>query len=81
LAVLLPSGLLSAGYLFPIVTRAFFKSSNDFTKFDEAPPLMLIPLLSTAAFALLLGIYPDGIFHFYSLCFETVMSVLKGVVF
>jgi multicomponent Na+:H+ antiporter subunit D len=81
LAVSLPSGLLSAGYLFPIVTRAFFKSSNDFTKFDEAPPLMLIPLLSTAAFALLLGIYPDGIFHFYSLCFETVMSVLKGVVF
>jgi multicomponent Na+:H+ antiporter subunit D len=80
LATLLPSGLLSAGYLFPIVIRAFFKSSNDFTKFDEASPLMVIPLLSTAVLALILGIYPDGIFHFYSLCSEAVVSVLRGVV-
>jgi multicomponent Na+:H+ antiporter subunit D len=78
LAVLLLSGLLNAGYLFPIVIRAFFKSSKDFTNFDEAPPLMVIPLLFTAAFSLLLGIYPDGIFHFYSLSSEAVMNVLKG---
>ena len=80
LAVLLLSGLLNAGYLFPIVIRAFFKSSKDFTKFDEAAPLMVVPLLFTAAFSLLLGIYPDGIFHFYSLSSEAVASVLKGVV-
>ena len=79
LAVLLLSGLLNAGYLFPIVIRAFFKSSNDFAKFDEAPLLVVIPLLFTAAFALLLGIYPDGIFHFYSLSAEAVVSVLKGI--
>jgi len=78
LAVLLLSGLLNAGYLFPIVIRAFFKSSKDFNKLNEAPVLMLIPLLVTAAFALLLGIYPDGLFHFYSLSSETAMSVLKG---
>jgi len=80
LAVLLLSGLLNAGYLFPIVIRAFFKSSKDFTRFDEAAPLMVIPLLFTAAFSLLLGIYPDGIFHFYSLSSQAVASVLKGVV-
>jgi multicomponent Na+:H+ antiporter subunit D len=80
LAALLPSGLLSAGYLFPIVIRAFFRTSNDFTKFDDAPPLMVISLLCTAALALLLGIYPDGIFHFYSLCSAAVANVLKGVV-
>lgn len=80
LVVLLLSGLLNAGYLFPIVIRAFFKSSKDFTKFDEAAPLMVLPLLFTAAFSLLLGIYPDGIFHFYSLSSEAVASVLKGVV-
>lgn len=79
LAALLPSGLLNAGYLFPIVIRAFFKSSKNFTKFDEAPSLMVVPLLSTAAFALLLGISPDGIFHFYSLSSAAVISVLKGV--
>lgn len=78
LAVLLLSGLLNAGYLFPIVVRAFFKPSKDFTKFHEASPLMLVPLLLTAALALLLGIYPDGIFHFYSLSFQAVMNVFKG---
>lgn len=78
LAVLLLSGLLNAGYLFPIVIRAFFKSSKDFTKFQEASPLLVIPLLCTAALALLLGIYPDGIFHFYSLSSEAVMNVLEG---
>lgn len=80
LAALLPSGLLNAGYLFPIVIRAFFKSSKDFTNFDEAPSLMVVPLLSTAAFALLLGISPDGIFHFYSLSSAAVISVLERVV-
>jgi multicomponent Na+:H+ antiporter subunit D len=78
LVALLPSGLLNAAYLFPIVIRAFFKSSKDFTKFDEASPLMVLPLLSTAAFALLLGIYPDGILHFYSLSSEAARSVFKG---
>jgi len=78
LAVLLLSGLLNAGYLFPIVIRAFFKSSTNFTKFQEASPLMLISLLSSAAFALLLGIYPDGIFSFYSLASEAVSSVIQG---
>jgi len=77
LAVLLLSGLLNAGYLFPIVIRAYFKSSARFAKFDEAPPLMVIPLLLTAAFALLLGIYPDGIFSFYSLTSEAVLSVIQ----
>lgn len=79
LAVLLLSGLLNAGYLFPIVVRAFFKSSNDFTKFGEASPLMLIPLLSTAALALLLGFYPDGILSIYSLGSAAVLSVLEGL--
>jgi multicomponent Na+:H+ antiporter subunit D len=78
LAVLLLSGLLNAGYLFPIVIRAFFKSSKDFTKFDEASPLIVLSLLSTAAFALLLGIYPNGMLHFYSLSSEVSRSVLKG---
>jgi multicomponent Na+:H+ antiporter subunit D len=79
LAVLLLSGLLNAGYLFPIVVRAFFKSSNDFTKFDEASPLMLIPLFSTAVLALLLGFYPDGIFRMYSLSSAAALGVFEGL--
>jgi multicomponent Na+:H+ antiporter subunit D len=78
LTVLLLSGLLNAGYFFPIVIRAFFKSSDSFKAFDEAPPSMLIPLLCTAALALLLGIYPDGLFYFYSLASQVVLTVVEG---
>jgi len=74
--VLLLSGLLNAGYFFPIVVRAYFRPSKHFERFDEALPSMLIPLLLTAAFAVLLGIYPDGIFHFYSLSAEAALGVV-----
>jgi multicomponent Na+:H+ antiporter subunit D len=79
LTVLLLSGLLNAGYFFPVVIRAFFKSSNDFAKFDEASPLMLIPLLCTAVLAVLLGTLPDGIFRFYSLSHAAGSGVFQGV--
>lgn len=76
LGILLLSGLLNAGYFFPIVVRAFFKTSNDFKKFDEASPLMVVPLVLTAIFALMLGVYPDGFFRLFWLTNETVMGVL-----
>jgi multicomponent Na+:H+ antiporter subunit D len=79
LAVLLLSGLLNAAYFLPIVVRAFAGSSSDFVKFDEAPPLMLIPLLCTALLAVLLGTWPDGIFHFYSLSRAATSGVFGGV--
>jgi multicomponent Na+:H+ antiporter subunit D len=79
LAVLLPSGLLNAGYLFPVVIRAFFRSSKDFPKFDEAPPLMLIPILCTAALAVMLGTWPDGLFHFFSLSAAATSGIFQGV--
>jgi multicomponent Na+:H+ antiporter subunit D len=80
LAILLLSGLLNAGYFFPIVVRAFFKPANDFKKFDEASPLMVVPLVITAILALMLGVYPDGVFRLFWLTDETVASVLGGAV-
>jgi multicomponent Na+:H+ antiporter subunit D len=80
LAILLLSGLLNAGYFFPIVVRAFFKPGNDFKKVDEASPLMVVPLVITAILALMLGVYPDGFFHLFWLTNETVVSVLGGAV-
>jgi multicomponent Na+:H+ antiporter subunit D len=76
LGVLLLSGILNAGYFLPIVVRAYFRPSKHFVRFDEASPAMLIPLLLTAAFAVLLGIYPDGIFRFYSLTAAAAFSVV-----
>jgi multicomponent Na+:H+ antiporter subunit D len=78
-AVLLLSGLLNAGYLFPIIVRAFFQPSKHFARYDEAPALLLIPLCCTAAFAVLLGIWPDGLFHFFSLNAAAVAGIFNGV--
>jgi multicomponent Na+:H+ antiporter subunit D len=80
LAVLIISGLLNAGYLFPIVYRAFFRRSDQFTKFAEASPLMLVPLCLTALLSVGLGIFPDAFFHWFSLASETAMSVLQDTV-
>lgn len=78
LGLLLLSGLLNAGYLFPIVRRAFFTRSDSFTKFDEASPLMVVPLVLTALLSLFLGLMPNGVFHFYRLASDVALSVLGG---
>ncbi len=78
LALLLLSGLLNAGYLFPIVSRAFFNRSVSFTKFNEAPLFLIVPLVFTAALSVFLGVMPDGIFHFYQLAADVTVRVLNG---
>jgi multicomponent Na+:H+ antiporter subunit D len=80
LAVLIISGLLNAGYFFPIVYRAFFRRSERFTTFAEASPLMVVPLCLTALLSVGLGIFPDAFFHWFSLANETAMSVLQDAV-
>lgn len=79
LALLLLSGVLNAGYFFPIVIRAFFRSSATFKKFDEAPLLMLVPLVLTAALSFLLGLFPNGVFQLYRLAWVVAVSVMNGV--
>jgi multicomponent Na+:H+ antiporter subunit D len=78
LIVLLVSGLLNAAYLFPIVLNGFFKSSSRFTKFDEASPLLVAPLVATALLALVLGLVPDLFLPWYSLVDRVVVTVLEA---
>ena len=77
-AVLLLSGLLNAGYLLSIVGRAFFTNSSNFTRFSEASPWMVVPLVLTAVLSLFLGLFPDQLFHFYHLAADVAGSVLSG---
>ena len=77
-AVLLVSGMLNAGYLFPIVVRAFFNSSPDFSKYDEASLLMVVPLVLTAILSVLLGLFPDQFFYLYHLASTVADGVLGG---
>ncbi len=76
-ATLLLSGLLNAGYLFAIVVRAFFFRSDKFTKFGEASPLMVIPLVLTAIFSLLMGLFPTQFPNLYQLASRVASSVLS----
>lgn len=75
---LLLSGLLNAGYLFSVVVRAFFARSDKFTKLDEASPLLVIPLVLTAIFSLLLGLFPSQFPHLYQLASQVASSVISG---
>jgi multicomponent Na+:H+ antiporter subunit D len=76
--ILLVSGLLNAGYLFPVVKRAFFHKSEKPLKFGEASLFMVVPLVITALISIFLGIMPNGIFHFYDLAKSAISSILGG---
>lgn len=78
LTVLLMSGLLNAGYFFPIIYRAFFVPSGHFSNYGEASPLMVVPLVMTAAASLLFGLVPNFVFRFYDLAQMVARSVLAG---
>jgi multicomponent Na+:H+ antiporter subunit D len=58
--VVIGSGLLTAGYLLPIVHRAFFRSSDAFagptTVHTDAAPTMLVPIVTTAVIGVVLGL-------------------------
>ncbi|MDD5486531.1 MAG: monovalent cation/H+ antiporter subunit D family protein [Dehalococcoidales bacterium] len=76
-AILLFSGLLNAGYFFPIVYRAFFKDAGSSRGVSEGSALMVFPIVITAALSLLIFLFPDGIFHFFELA-ENVAAQFGG---
>lgn len=81
LGILLVSGVLNAGYLLPIVTRAFLKPPSEdhgddhHAEHGEANNFMLIPILACAAMAVMLGVAPDAFFSFFSLATQTVGNI------
>jgi len=77
-AVMLFSGLLTAGYLFPIVARAFFRTPPEGTPAGglatEASPFMVVPLALTAFVALLLGF--GDVFALFDLITDSTAAVM-----
>ena len=67
LLVYLVSGLIASGYLFPIIIRAFLRSSPDHTRYGEADVRMVAPIAVTAALALVWGVAPDLPLGFFEL--------------
>jgi len=79
IAILIGSSLLSISYLMPIVYMAFFKSpAENCVDCQEAGLMMRVPLLLTAAFSLILGIFPDFGAQFYSLAFMAAENITGG---
>ena len=72
--LLLGSGLFTAGYLFPIIHRAFFRPPPEGAPRGDASPLMVVPLVITAAIGLALGL--GDVLGF----FEIAQGVSAGVI-
>jgi multicomponent Na+:H+ antiporter subunit D len=65
--ILLVSALLTAMYLFPIITAAFFKKADENTEIHgnrEAPLKMLIPIVCITAVTVFLGLFPNYVLDF-----------------
>lgn len=62
---LLLSAVLTASYLFPLVTSAFFKGGNDENIIiEEAPKRMLAPIVIITVIVVVLGLLPNPIISF-----------------
>lgn len=77
LGILLLSGLLNAGYFFPIIHRAYFKEGRSSERRD-ASPLLIVPIILTAAISLILGVFPNAFVHLYDLARLVSTSVIGG---
>ncbi|MDI6778719.1 MAG: monovalent cation/H+ antiporter subunit D family protein [Bacteroidota bacterium] len=75
LGVFLVSGLLNAGYFFPIIHQAFFKKSDKFSSVNEASMFMVVPLVITAIISLVFGLYPNLFLHLYQIAADVAKSV------
>lgn len=64
-AALLLSAVLTALYLFPVVTAAFFKKGDyENTVIKEPPKKMLIPIGIITIIVVLLGLFPNPVIYF-----------------
>jgi len=78
LTILLLSGLLNAGYFFPIIYRAYFKEGTGLEKYGEANKLMVVPIVITATLSVLFGLFPDLFFNFFDLAVSITTDVMRG---
>jgi len=79
LGVFLLSAILDAAYFFPFIYSAFFKKAKDVkVHFDEAPLFVVFPIVVTAVFSVILFLFPDALFNFYSIVEIAVKNIVSG---
>ncbi|MEX0607848.1 MAG: monovalent cation/H+ antiporter subunit D family protein [Balneolaceae bacterium] len=76
--ILIISGFLNIGYFFPIIHRAYFKKGGEeLSKYGEASPFMVVPLMGTAVLSVIFGMFPDLFFHFFDMATSIASSVFN----
>lgn len=73
--ILVLSAFLNFAYFFPIVYTAFFEGEPSELKFDEAGTAVWLPPALTAVVSLVLGIFPNWFWSFYTLAWTAAKSV------
>jgi multicomponent Na+:H+ antiporter subunit D len=77
LFVILTSALLDAAYFFPVIYNGFFKKPQGGGRHvDEAPVLVVAPLVATAALSIIFGIFPNAFLHFFALASRSVQAIM-----
>lgn len=77
--ILVISGLLNVGYFFPIIQRAYFRKGDEsLSKYGEASPFMVVPIMITAVLSLIFGIFPDLFFNFYEIAGNVASTLFRG---
>jgi multicomponent Na+:H+ antiporter subunit D len=81
LFVLLISALLDVAYFFPIIYNSFFKAPKEEVNlhFDEASMKMVVPLMITAIISLILGLFPNAFFRFFTIASMAAERILGGM--
>ena len=59
--------------------RAFLRPSEQYRGMGEAPALVRVPLMVTAATSLVFGVFPNAIVRFYDLARMSADAVFGGV--
>lgn len=62
--ILLVSALLTALYLLPVITEAFFRKGAEEVVIKEAPLKMLVPIVSITAIIIILSLFPNFVINF-----------------
>jgi multicomponent Na+:H+ antiporter subunit D len=78
ITILVVSGLLNAGYFFPIIKRAYFGKPQGLENYGEASPFMVVPIMVTAILSVLFGLFPNLFFNFFDLAVDISATIFNG---
>ena len=73
--------MMDIAYFFPIIYSSFFKKPKEdvIPCFNEAPMMMVIPLMVTAIISIILGIFPNAFFNFFNIASTAAGKILGGM--